>query len=301
MKRTMHTAALWLLWLWWLSPLLATAGATVPARAATDADSKTQTETGAGAITFMRDGAVVRVVDRATLASCSIERIEIDDPYYGQFKSFWACPLREVLTLGFAGAPQQDPDSNFFLRALDGFSKPASGAKLAEPGGYLALSDADLGTPGAPGWEPIDRGQVDPGPFYLVWNQPHQRDIHHYPWPYQLATIEIAAFETEYPHTLPGSAAVNSPARAGFRIFRVECIACHAINGEGGMIGPDLNVPRSIVEYRPTAQIKAFISNPQSFRYTTMPAHPHLDDDALDALVAYFTAMKDLKHDPRAR
>jgi mono/diheme cytochrome c family protein len=281
--------------------VLAIAGTVSPVDAAPDASSQLKSGSNAGAITFVRDGAVVRVVDRATLISCSVERIEIDDPYYAQVKSFWACPLHEVLTLGFGSAPLPGADANFFLRALDGFTKPASGAKLAEEGGYLALSDASLGTPAAPGWEPIDRRQVDPGPFYLVWNQPHQRDIHHYPWPYQLATIEIAAFETEYPHTLPGSAAITSPAGAGFRIFRSECIACHAINGEGGMIGPDLNVPRSIVEYRPTEQIKAFIRDPQSFRYTTMPAHPHLGDDQLDALVAYFTAMKDLKYDPRAR
>ncbi len=290
MKRSLSNTALWIA----IAVITATSA---PVRAEKEAESNPQ------ALTFVRDGSVVRVVERATLASCSIERIEIDDPYYGKLKSFWACPLHEVLALGFGRslAEAEGSDSNFFLRALDGFTKPASGAKLAEPGGYLALSDADLGTPTAPGWEPIDRRQVDPGPYYLVWKEPHQRDIHHYPWPYQLATIEIAAFETEYPHTLPGSAAVDSQALAGFRIFRVECIACHAINTEGGMIGPDLNVPRSIVEYRPIEQIKAFIRDPGSFRYTTMPAHPHLSDGQLDALIAYFTAMKDLKHDPRAR
>lgn len=252
-------------------------------------------------LTFVRDGKVVRVVDRATLASCNLKRIDVDDPYYGKRKSFWACPLHEVLAMGFGPDPKPygGDETNFFLRALDGFSKPVSGAKLNEAGGFLALSDADLGSVDAPGWEPIDRRQVDPGPFYLVWTQPHQNDIHHYPWPYQLATIEIAAFETEYPHTLPSGSAAGSAARAGFDIFRVECIACHAINGEGGMIGPDLNVPRSIVEYRPIDQIKAFIRDPQSFRYTTMPAHPHLSDRQLDALIAYFTVMKELKHDPR--
>ena len=254
------------------------------------------------ALRFVREGEPVETLGLDQLrSSCGVERIAIDDPYYGKAKSFWACPLHEVLAMGFGSAPHPDSNANYFLRALDGFTKPASGAKLAESGGYLALSDADRGTPVAPGWEPIDRRQVDPGPFYLVWKKPHQRDIHHYPWPYQLATIEIAAFETEYPHTLPRLAAMGSPAFAGFRIFRVECIACHAINGEGGMIGPDLNVPRSIVEYRPVDQIKSFIRDPQSFRYTTMPPHPHLADDQLDALVAYFTAMRDLKHDPHAR
>ena len=66
------------------------------------------------------------------------------------------------------------------------------------------------------------------------------------------------------------------------------------------MIGPDLNVPRSIVEYRPAEQIKAFIRDPQSFRYTTMPPPPHLGEEQLDALLEYFEAMSRRKADPAA-
>ena len=134
-------------------------------RAAACWSSRTRRSTGiAFGISFtslayfiVRDGAIVRTVDRAKLSSCSVERIEIDDPYYAKKKAFWACPLHEVLEMGFGRAPDADPDLNFFLRALDGFTKPASAAKLAEPGGYLALSDAERGTPEAPAWEPIDR------------------------------------------------------------------------------------------------------------------------------------------------
>jgi len=64
-------------------------------------------------------------------------------------------------------------------------------------------------------------------------------------------------------------------------------------------VGPDLNVPRSIVEYRPVAQIKAYIRDPTSFRYGKMPAHPDLSAADLDALIAYFRAMSAQKHDPR--
>ena len=39
--------------------------------------------------------------------------------------------------------------------------------------------------------------------------------------------------------------------------------------------------------------------DPATFRYGNMPAHPYLSDRQLDELIAYFTAMKDLKHDPR--
>lgn len=252
------------------------------------------------ALEFSRDGQRVRRVELAELKSaCGVTRVEVDDPYYGRRKSFWACPLDRVLALGFGQAPEPGSNQNFFLRARDGYTQPVSGARLAEAGGHLAFADAARGgAEDPPQWEPIDRRQLDPGPFYLVWSQPHQNQLHRYPWPYQLATIEIAPFESEYPHTIPSGSAVDSPAREGFGIFRAECIACHAINGEGGAVGPDLNVPRSIVEYRPALQIKAFIREPQSFRYTSMPPHPHLSEAQLDALLAYFRAMKELKRDP---
>ncbi len=248
---------------------------------------------------FSLDGTVVGSLDRATLeARCATRRVEVDDPYYGRRKVFLACPLRTVLTLGFGEVVSTYADRNFFLRARDGYVKPAAGSRLLEDGGFLAFADAERARGDDPGWEPIDRRQVDPGPFYLVWSGPQQNDVHRYPWPYQLVSIEVARFETEYPNTLPRGAPADSSAWEGFAIFRSECIACHAVNGEGGSIGPDLNIPQSIVEYRPADQIKAFVRNPRTFRYTSMPAHLHLSNQQLDALVAYFEAMKTRKRDP---
>jgi mono/diheme cytochrome c family protein len=261
---------------------------------------------------FERDGALVREIDRATLAAaCGVTPILVEaDPYYEKPKHFLACPLITVLELGF-GKDLGPPDLNYFFRARDGYMKSASGAQLLESGGWLALSD--IGTGPAPGqdplppeiwiamepvWEPIGRSAVDPGPFYVVWTGADQSDVHRYPWPYQLAAIEISGFDSQYPHTVPRGAVEGDPALAGFAIFRTECVSCHAINGEGGKVGPDLNVPRSIVEYRPAEQIKAFIRDPQSFRYTSMPSHLHLSARDLDSLVAYFQTMKNQKYDP---
>jgi len=251
------------------------------------------------ALRFERDGALLRSLSRAQLtAACGVERIEVADPYYQKTKTFLAFALACVLEQGFGKPAAAQREENFFLRASDGYVKPASGARLAEPGGWLAFGDAEHSRADTPGWEPIDRRQVDPGPYYLVWSGPGQNDAHRYPWPYQLVAIEIAPFEARYPHTLPKGVPPDAPAWTGFAVFRAECVACHAINGEGGTIGPELNLPQSIVEYRPAAQLKSFIQNPAQFRYSSMPANPHLTPEQLDGLIAYFTAMRERKHDP---
>jgi len=244
---------------------------------------------------FEREGELVRALSREELvAGCDERRVAIDDPYYGRRKAFLACPLAQVIALGFGEAPSAEGPRHFFFRAKDGYSKPADEATLAEPGGFLAYADAER----EEGFEPIDRRQVDPGPFYVVWTG--GRDTHRHPWPYQLVTIEVAPFASEHPHTLPRGVPEGAPAWRGFAIFRRECVACHSINGEGGTVGPELNVPRSIAEYRPHEQIKAYVRDPESFRYTSMPSHEHLSDADLDALVAYFEAMSQRKRDPEA-
>jgi mono/diheme cytochrome c family protein len=250
-------------------------------------------------LSFLRDGTVVKRIGRQALErACGARTVAIDDPYYQARKTFRACPLRQVLELGFGADALAKPDDEFFLRARDGYVKTARAKVLAEDGAFLAFADAEHAHGTDPGWQPIDRRQVDPGPFYLVWSGAEQRDAHRYPWPYQLVAIEIAAFAREYPHTLPSTAEPNSPPWRGFAIFRDECVSCHAVNGEGGKIGPDLNVPQSIVEYRPAEQIKAYVRDPAAFRYTSMPSHPHLSPADLDGLIAYFGVMKTLKHDP---
>jgi mono/diheme cytochrome c family protein len=256
-------------------------------------------------LAFLRDGAAVaRLSLDQLLAACEPAVVGVDDPYYGRAKRFHAVPLDCVFEQGLGARPAAR--DNVFLRAEDGYTRPAAGALLASEGAWLAFADADVstGVPGAgdfaPGWEPIDRRQVEPAPFYLIWSGAGRNDPHRHPWPYQLVQIEVAPLARLFPHVVPPRAEPGSAVATGFAIFRSQCIACHAINGEGGKVGPDLNIPRSIVEYRPVEQIKAYIRNPQSFRYTTMPAHESLSDAELDAVIAYFRAMSRAKHDPAA-
>lgn len=251
---------------------------------------------------LVREGREVRRLDGAALRErCAPRDVRVPrDPYYETEKTYRACPLEPLLASGFGLARGELRDASFFLRAADGYVRTAEGRQLLEGGAFLAIADADATrNPDAPfgRWLPIGRRGLDPGPFYLIWSGEEQGDPHRYPWPFQLIEIEIAPFEREFPHTLPTGVPAGGAAWRGFEIFRRECLSCHSINGEGGKVGPELNIPRSIVEYRPAEQIKAYIRDPRSFRYTTMPAHPHLSDHDLDDLVAYFGAMRGRKFD----
>ncbi len=249
-------------------------------------------------LTFARNGAAPTTLTFEQLTSIvPPEEIIGFDPYYGRVKRYRVVPIEPILARAFGG------DSNhplareqFVIRALDGYTVPMSGERLLEGGACIAFADLDV-----PAWEPIGPRRANPGPFYLVWRNANQADLETHPRPWQLASIDIAPFEAVFPHTVPAGEPANSDAQRGFALFRGECIRCHAINREGGRVGPDLNVPRSIVEYRPEEQIRAYIRNPLAFRYGAMPPHPNLSDDDLAALVAYFRAMALRKHDPDAR
>ena len=253
----------------------------------------------AAEIRFLREGAEVKNVDVPSLVGkCTVTTIEVDDPNYGAHKRYRACRLADVFAFGFGASPRALGSADVFIRAWDGYDRPVEAGRLAEDGAWLAFADADRSTGSELRWDPIGPKAIDPAPAYLVWSKPAQRDQAAYPWVWQVAEFEVVEFRKKYPHVAPTGEPRDSPAWQGFEVFRGECIACHAINREGGTTGPDLNVPQSIVEYRPPEQIKAYIHDPKTFRYGNMPAHPDLTPTDLDALVAYFRAMARRKHDP---
>lgn len=242
-------------------------------------------------LVFKEGGTERAALSAATFAiTIPTETVVQFDPYYNREKKYRALPLAAVIERGFKGVSDL-PQKEFVLRAKDGYTVPLRGAKMFEKGAYLAFEDTEVA-----GWEPIGPQKANPGPFYLVWANKDQTNLETHPRPYQLASIDLAKFEDVFPKTVPKTtegAAVN-----GFAVFREQCIHCHSINREGGKIGPDLNAPQSIVEYRPVDQIKAYIKNPATFRHSTMPAHEKMTDQELDGLIAYFTEMKTLRPTP---
>lgn len=242
------------------------------------------------------DGKPARTIDLAALTKAiPAETFTAYDPYYGKPKTFRALPFSKVLEVGFGGKPSL-AGREVLLKARDGYTVPMRPSLAEEPGAYVAFEDVDV-----PAWEPIGPQRANPGPFYFVWKGEHQQDLEGHPRPWQLARIEIVRFEARFPHTLPKGEAEGSLASRGFVLFRERCVKCHAINREGGRVGPELNVPKNVLEYRTEAEVRAYIKNPLSLRYGNMPPHPDLTEADLDALVGYLSAMRSQKHDADAR
>lgn len=215
-------------------------------------------------------------------------RIEFVDPHYGKKKRYEAFALQDVLQLGFGDKWESPQYTDVAFGALDGYTAIANISKLFDIGGYIVYTDLDYSN-----WQPISNRQIRPGPFYLVWTGEEQTAANEYPWPWQLASIDLIKFQSKFPKVIPKEATPDSQAYMGFHIFEGRCIKCHAINGQGGMVGPDLNAPQSIVSYRSENMIKEFIKNPSKYRYTHMPDHPDLSDQDLDNLISYFNYMNE--------
>jgi mono/diheme cytochrome c family protein len=207
------------------------------------------------------------------------------DPYYQRVKHWRTLPLEPVLRLAFPEGELRGKE--FTLRASDGYTVPVSGSRLLEGGAALAFADAD----GA--WEPIGPLHANPGPWYLVWKGTTQNDLTTHPRPWALASVAIEPFEAVFPLVVPKTK--DPKVMQGFALFRQQCLKCHAINQQGGHVGPELNVPKNVTEYRDEAFLRAWIRDPFSFRVSVMPASAHLSEEELSALLAYLAAMKDAK------
>jgi mono/diheme cytochrome c family protein len=248
-------------------------------------------------LTFTRGD---EAVASPTLAELAAEHAPVvvttRDPHYGADVRFVALPLAPILRAVFGESEAQLRAREYLLEAADGYRVPVRGEVLFERGVHLAVDDVE-----SPGFAPIGERRVSPGPAYLVYEGATRTNLETHPRPYQLVTIRIATFAETHPHTAPAGLDPAHPAHGGFLVFRDHCVRCHAINREGGRVGPELNVPRNILEYRDEATVRAFVRAPSEFRYSAMPDHRELSREDLDALMTYLRVMGERKHDPGAR
>lgn len=243
-------------------------------------------------LVFISNDKTVLSLSAADLAKRPAARIvEIEDPFYKRRKRYRAVPLKDLLTAAYGGSWGENALGEVFFDALDGYRAHAPVSVLMNDGGMIAFADAD-----SPSWEKMPGSGVEPGPFYLVWIGSNQTPKKGFPWPWQISGVKMAVLEDEYPKALPRGAAPGSAAVRGWNIFRRSCISCHAVNGAGADVGPDLNEPRSITSYHNKKFLKAYILQASAFRRTKMPDFAEMTPDDLDDLMSYFDHMGALTH-----
>lgn len=168
----------------------------------------------------------------------------------------------------------------------DGYRATASFESLANGRAVVAETLLKDGAPVA--WPSKQRGKgaQDPGPYYLLWEG--ETFSKERPWPYQWVALEIIKNDAEVLALAPPP---EAGVEAGLELFKVHCRACHSMNLNGGVLGPELNVPQNIMTYREREQVAAFIKAPQSFRAGSMMPAVSLDDAQLAQVLDYVTAM----------
>lgn len=217
-------------------------------------------------------------------------QVTIDDPLYLKKKKFDAFPISEVLKEELKSADE------IVFTALDGYAPSISAKKFLAKKAFLAFRETgkkdgqfemlkDDHMPKA----------ISPAPFYLVWEEGAKLGTSEYQWAFQVVKYESINFQEKYARILPGEDR-GSKAWRGFEVFKGNCLTCHAINKQGGVVGPELNAPKNVTEYWKEEMLKEYIPNAPAFRYgSKMPAFPQLSREDVQALLEYFKVMKSRK------
>lgn len=247
-------------------------------------------------LAFARHGEAVARLSRDALdAAAPARTLRVFEPYEGREVEFRVWPLAALLDAVYGVGWREEDEILFTCR--DGYQPSVPVARFLAHDAYLAFA-----RPGAPdfGIDKRESGRVQRislAPYYVVWENLDDESLrrdHDYGWPYQVVGLELIDAAARFPAMAPPPGA-STGVREGFRAFRIHCSRCHALNGAGGTVGPELNDRPEPVGARDPGWLRRWIDDPAAFNATArMPAlNPALPDRAatIDRLVAYLQAM----------
>ena len=225
--------------------------------------------------------------------------VEVFEPYEARNVRFRALRFDRVLDAVYGPAWREEEE--FLLTCSDGYQPGFPVARVLEHRAWLAFE-----RPGEPAFrirkrESGELRDVALGPLYLVWenlDDPVVLQEGDYGWPYQLVGVDLVRARDRFPAMSPPEGA-SEAVEAGFENFRLHCAKCHKMNGEGGDIGPELNLPKNPFEYRDREWLRRWIDDPVKLRADSrMPAfHPSLPDREarIDEILSYLEVMVEHK------
>ena len=224
-------------------------------------------------------------------ANALSERIVVpNDLVYEKTKTYAAIPLRQLLNqIGFN---TRSTNGELVATCSDGYKAVIPISEAFDGTGFLAFSDGLSTEPVGFSWVKTSAGVINPEPLYLVWTNANAATRK---WPYQIQKIEIFASGWTLRLAAPSGSASLS-ARHGFDLLRKNCSSCHSINGAGGRVAVDLNVPMNVTEYWREPFLRKLIVNASSVRAgAKMPSFPNLTDSDVDEILSYLREMRSRK------
>jgi mono/diheme cytochrome c family protein len=219
------------------------------------------------------------------------QTIVVDDHYLHRKMKYQAIRLVTMLRAFAAEATQFD---ELIFRCADGYLAHVS--RLDLDTGKLDSFYLAFGENGDTFKTMIPQGkaEISPEPFYAVATD--KAGFQTLSWPYELVAIELVDFKTMFPKLYFAGLEKDPAVKKGFDLFRKECLKCHSLNLQGGDIGPELNIPQNITEYRDEKYLRAFIRNASSYRAKSkMPPFSNLKDSQLTEILSYLKAIRSHK------
>ncbi|MDH3652770.1 MAG: cytochrome c [Myxococcales bacterium] len=260
---------------------------------------------GAGSIDFLIESKPVKLLTADELMkNLKPLRLEVFEPYERANAVFTAVPLERVLDEAYG--PSWRTKEAILFGCRDGYEPTIPVRRILEHQAFLAID-----RPGDVGFtilkdEEGTRRRIDLRPFYVIWenlDNARVRTEGDYGWPYQVIRIDLVSFRSRFQEMAP-PAHSSSQVQAGFDAFVAHCSKCHAINGRGGAIGPELNYPANPTEYLKEEWLRKWIDDPTLMRIAPRmpPLNPDLPDRTriIDEIVAYLGAMASHKIEPGA-
>jgi cytochrome c2 len=229
-------------------------------------------------------------------------RIRVLDPYEGAVVEFDAIHFVDVLDAVYG--PEWRKEEEILFTCSDGYQPTVPVARFLEHEAWLAYD-----RPGDAGFtiaktESGVRKRIQLTSYYLVWENLESEKLRadgDYGWPYQLESVDLIRVRDRFPEMVPPEGASDA-ARRGFVQFRTHCSRCHAVNGVGGTIGPDLNRPTNPVRVRERDWLVRWIDDPSAILPAArMPRlNPFLAEreKVIDQLLAYLEVMADAPAGP---
>jgi cytochrome c2 len=186
----------------------------------------------------------------------------INDPVYHKTKKYQAVNALVLLKNEIDLSKVDIKNTLIVFECIDGYKPEMPLELFLKSNAFLAFKDVDA--PKGSNWEKIVKNgnEMNADPFYLVYTSVSAEN-EEYKWPYNVIKFRFE-FKNKNIEALQPKDDVQ--AMKGFALYKKQCITCHAINGIGGEMGPELNYPKSVTEYWKENELVDYIVNPASFR-----------------------------------